>query len=124
MRPDKAVQGPLPASKADGRTKDRPSPLDRQRAVYAIPMLSAPQKAVLLALAYRAGASWPRCWPSVRDLMDLASLSRRTCQRALRDLVAAGYVSVAHRRTPKGSSDSNVYRLELDAPRQPPDPEW
>ena len=71
-------------------------------------------KAVLVWLAFHAGGSWPRCWPSVETLAKDSGYSRRTVVDALGALASRGLVEVRRRR-----SASNVYKLNLGSPGDP-----
>jgi len=56
------------------------------------------------------------CWPSVRRLADETGLSVRQCQRILRDLQAAGWITLESRFRPDGSQTSNLIRWTAAAP--------
>lgn len=83
------------------------TPLQRWRDVRALSLPSVP-KAVLLDLAYHAGASWPTCWPSIETLAEGTGLGERSVNRALRTLKATGYVSVKRQRR-----DVSIYTLHI-----------
>lgn len=74
------------------------------------------QKVVLLALADHSDDDG-KCWPSIRRLVKKVNVTDRTVQRVIRDLQAAGLVSVEPRPRPDGrGATSNLYRLALDPP--------
>lgn len=81
--------------------------LKRIQAVQALD-LHPRDKAVLVWLAFHAGGSWPRCWPSVATLAKDSGYSRRTVIDALGALAGRGLIDVQRRR-----SASNVYKLKL-----------
>lgn len=72
--------------------------------------------AVLAAMLERSGDGHPcTCWPSLQTLADDTGMDRWTVQRAIRHLLALGFVEVITRGT---CTSSNVYRmcLEVGAP--------
>ncbi len=76
--------------------------------------LSPPLKMILMALADHADDAG-YCWPSIPRIAAKASMSDRTVQRRLPELVARGLVVVSS-RPPKqdGSQSSRGYQLMLD----------
>jgi len=87
------------------------TPLERWAAVLAIRDLTGPQKAVLGALAFHAGESWPVAKPSLETLAVETGLSRATVFRALDDLDGR-YLT----KDSKHGNRVNHYRLMLPAP--------
>lgn len=83
---------------------------------WKIEGLSSPQKFVLLALAERADDDTLECWPSVPMLARMTSLSERTTQYAINELVQKAMINRVDR-----DGRSTLYRLTLtgagDAPR-------
>lgn len=77
--------------------------------------LSPPLKMIMMALADHADDSG-YCWPSIPRIAAKASMSDRTVQRRLPELVAKGLVVVTS-RPPKhdGSQSSHGYQLMLDS---------
>lgn len=78
---------------------------------------------VMLALADVAGGEddpYDHAYPSVERVMKMTKLSRRTVQRALRDLEADGYVRTTGKHDWGGGKFTNIYRIETgrqdDAP--------
>lgn len=93
----------------------RPSPLAKVHAVYGMEGLDAKERAVLLAMCYRAGESWPKCWAGHGDLSRLTAMSVSSCRRACESLKARGLLSWEARW--KGRErDSNLYKLLFAAP--------
>ena len=66
--------------------------------------------AVYMALARYANNN--KCWPSIGTICKKIGVSRPTVTKALNKLKAAGLISVQHRMTAEGDSDSNLYTLE------------
>ena len=86
-----------------------PSFLKRAEAVQFVD-LPGVQKAVLMWLAFRAGDSWPRCWPTVETLVNDTGFSRGAVRRALTALATAGHIT-SKRRWKGRNQTSNEYRL-------------
>lgn len=68
------------------------------------------EKFLLVMMANYADANG-RCWPSVQTLTDDTGMSRRSVQRAIKELVKRGFVKV-ETRTYRGRTISNVYVLK------------
>lgn len=51
------------------------------------------------------------CWPAISTLCRDLQLSRRTVQRALRELEADGFLSTARRHRENGSHTSSLYKI-------------
>ena len=79
--------------------------------IYADQELSHRAKTVYMYLKDRSNAD-DTCWPSVRRIAEDLKLSRRTGQRALADLERHGFLERTHRRRPKGSLTSSLYRIK------------
>ena len=75
------------------------------------PIVPGP-KLVLMALADAADDKGA-CWPSVATLAKQCSMSTRTVQRALQDLIGAGLLNRDLRRRSDGSTTSNLYQLNV-----------
>lgn len=75
--------------------------------------LTAGQKVVLIGLADRVGDRL-ECWPKVATLAADVAMSRRTVQRHIQALEAAGLVTrLPGKSTRTGRQSANFYRLEL-----------
>lgn len=72
----------------------------------------ASEKAVLMTLANYADRFGRQAWPSVPTIMQATSLSRRTVQRALRELEFSGLIEVEQIATNKASA---IYLLHVSA---------
>ena len=72
--------------------------------------LSASAKAFALALASYAGPE-RTAWPKLSTLEADTGMSRSTCQRAVRELQAAGYLAVDHQTRPGRGKVPSLYRL-------------
>ena len=83
--------------------------LGRMEAVRAVE-LHPRDKAVLVWLAFHAGESWPRCWPTVETLAEDTGYSVRTVIHSTAALASRGLIDVRRRR-----STSNVYTLKITA---------
>lgn len=70
--------------------------------------LSHRARAVYMCLKDHADAQG-RCWPGIRTLMRELNLSRRTVQRALKELEQAGLIQRQPRYRENGSRSSNLY---------------
>lgn len=68
--------------------------------------LSPSEKVVLVALAFRADKEG-KCWPSVRDLGEMTSMSPCTVSRVIQRLLSVGIISRSRR-----FSRSNVYSMQ------------
>ena len=75
-----------------------PTWLDRTQAVEKVPNLSPRDFAVLLALAYFAGDSWPRCWPAVETVCAFTRYGRTAVINATNALDARGLIAKRRRR--------------------------
>jgi GntR family transcriptional regulator len=73
----------------------------------------------LYALLGRYADRNGRSWPGIRTLAQRLQVSDRTIQRTLRDLEAAGALSVEVRTSSQGQQ-SNLYVLEVVTPASPP----
>jgi len=74
--------------------------------------LKAPDKSVLLMLAYRDNADPPHgCYPSLKKIAFDCGLARSTVQGCLERLSALGLVSRQSRFDAKGDATSNWYSL-------------
>lgn len=71
-------------------------------------------KLVLFLLADRYHEMDNVAWPSVNWLAEHTELSRRTVQRALRDLEAAGLIIPVGTRGRSADRQSTAYRLPID----------
>lgn len=75
-----------------------------------------PDRAIMLALAYRAD-DFGACWPSFATLAKDSGLTRRTIYRRLNRLVKNGELSIKSRRrfndTPGGRQSSHLYAIKL-----------
>lgn len=72
--------------------------------------LPNPQKAVLVALAYRDNHDEPHgCFPSLARVAQDCGLSRSTVVRCVRTLVSIGLVHRAPRRDPHGDQTTSWY---------------
>lgn len=78
------------------------------------PVATAPERAVLQGLVTFADNSTYTCWPSITTLSRQTVLSRRTVERALTRLEAAGLISREYRYREDGSQTANLYRLHVD----------
>lgn len=67
-------------------------------------------KSVYMYLRDRANRDG-ECWPCIRTIAADLRLSRRTVQRALSDLTAAGILTRSGRFRDNGSQTSNMYLL-------------
>lgn len=74
--------------------------------------LNPSQKLVLLKLADNANDDG-LCWPSKAHIIEQTGLSRSTVRRCVRQLAAAGLLSIDHRYTVEGEPTSNLYQLHL-----------
>lgn len=82
------------------------------------PRIGAHEIAVYAALAWRAGKK-ADCFPSYDDIAALAKIGVRSAKRAVKNLEAAGFITVA-RRYEDGQRTSNRYRLPFLAPGDKP----
>jgi len=71
------------------------------------------EKFVLLMLANRTNHDTGRCDPSHRRIADDCGMSPATVKRAIKELVAGGYLSVEN-RVKNGEKQPNQYKLHLD----------
>ena len=92
-------------------------PVSRSRWALAFPNISHAAGKVLLALADHADRSKLTCWPSVETLARETQTTRRTVQRALRQLEAAGAITTERSR----GRTSSLYRLIIPPNRVIPD---
>ncbi|UCX03551.1 helix-turn-helix domain-containing protein [Shewanella glacialimarina] len=69
------------------------------------------RKLVLLKLADNANDQG-ECWPSYQYIADQCEIGHSTVRKHIGELVKAGFVSVQHRKGPKGSS-TNVYTISI-----------
>ena len=69
------------------------------------------RKLVLLKLADNANDQG-ECWPSYQYIADQCEIGHSTVRKHIGELVKAGFVSVKHRKGPKGSS-TNVYTISI-----------
>ena len=69
------------------------------------------RKLVLLKLADNANDQG-ECWPSYAYIADQCEIGHSTVRKHIGELVKAGFVSVKHRKGPKGSS-TNVYTISI-----------
>jgi hypothetical protein len=76
--------------------------------------------ATWLAIAAHVNARSATAWPGVPLLAEERSTTERTIQRHLRELEAAGCLSVTSTRRPDGSQGTNTYRLATRAPVDEP----
>lgn len=78
-------------------------------------------KLVLFLLADKYNDDYNVAWPSVQWLADHTELSRRTVQRALRDLEAAGLIIPAGVMVNGGRADhaTSAYRLPIEDVPEP-----
>lgn len=85
-----------------------------QTMAYKMTMLNLPEKAVLTALAFTAGAD-SFCFPSYRDLLEKTGIgSKSTLAKTLSILEEAGFfVKKAHSKIGEGRT-VNTYRLLFD----------
>jgi len=108
-----------PAPRLDEREGSM-SALDTLREVRDL-HTSAAHKMVLSALVLRTNAEG-EAWPSYERLSRDAGLSLAKCKRVVKELEAAGHLSVRHgvRDGYTGWSDSNRYRVHLRCSAAPP----
>lgn len=71
------------------------------------------EKFVLLMLANRTNHDTGRCDPSHRRIAEDCGMSPATVKRAIKELVAGGYLSVEN-RVKNGEKQPNQYKLHLD----------
>lgn len=71
------------------------------------------EKFVLLMLANRTNHDTGRCDPSHRRISEDCGMSPATVKRAIKELVAGGYLSVEN-RVKNGEKQPNQYKLHLD----------
>ncbi|MDH1234456.1 helix-turn-helix domain-containing protein [Stutzerimonas stutzeri] len=71
------------------------------------------EKFVLLMLANRTNYDTGRCDPSHRRIAEDCGMSPATVKRAIKELVAGGYLSVEN-RVKNGEKQPNQYKLHLD----------
>ncbi len=71
------------------------------------------EKFVLLMLANRTNHDTGRCDPSHRRIAEDCGMSPATVKRAIKELVAQGYLSVEN-RVKNGEKQPNQYKLHLD----------
>lgn len=71
------------------------------------------EKFVLLMLANRTNHDTGRCDPSHRRIAEDCGMSAATVKRAIKELVAGGYLSVEN-RVKNGEKQPNQYKLHLD----------
>lgn len=71
------------------------------------------EKFVLLMLANRTNHDTGRCDPSHRRIAEDCGMSTATVKRAIKELVAGGYLSVEN-RVKNGEKQPNQYKLHLD----------
>lgn len=71
---------------------------------------STSRKAVLLALADRAGFDWV-CWPSQATIAGETEMDERSVRRILADLEVAGFITRRHRYTEHGKRTSDLIGL-------------
>ncbi|WP_434939167.1 helix-turn-helix domain-containing protein [Shewanella sp. HL-SH8] len=69
------------------------------------------RKLVLIKLADNANDQG-ECWPSYKYIADQCEIGHSTVRKHIGDLVKAGFVSVKHRKGPKGNS-TNVYTITI-----------
>lgn len=69
---------------------------------------------VMVALADRADETGV-CWPSVNTLARKTGLDRRTVQRVVSRMVEQGFLTKRSRKASDGDSDTNAYRINLEA---------
>jgi len=81
-----------------------------RRAVLAAPGLTDAQKVVAFALAEHMNRDGGSCWPSVETLGVEVTLTRRSVQRALAALQAAGWID---RQLGVGRGRSSHYRASF-----------
>lgn len=72
-----------------------------------------PDKAALVAIAYRAHPDGTGAYPSEERLVEESGFARRTVFNSIRRLARAGYLSVIYKGGPSGS---NAYTLHLSTP--------
>lgn len=75
--------------------------------------ISAPQKAVLLVLAYHHNAKTNQCNPSMRLVARESCTCFATVKRAIKGLDEAGFIQTFN-VTRRGLKSSNQYRLAID----------
>jgi helix-turn-helix protein len=71
---------------------------------------STAHKAVLLALADRAGFEW-ECWPSQATIAAETEMSERSVRRILADLEERGFIERAHRGNAQGGRSTDLITL-------------
>ena len=69
-------------------------------------------KALYMYLKDRANKDG-QCWPSLKTIAKDTSMSKRTVQRAIDDLVKYGVLEKECRTRENGGSSSNNYRIKL-----------
>lgn len=79
-----------------------------------LPVLSATDTLVLIALADYASDETRECWPSVATIARRARIDRRTVQRRLRSLEERGYIRIAIGGHQYGENTASAYRLLFD----------
>jgi DNA-binding MarR family transcriptional regulator len=79
--------------------------------IYAEAELPPRAKAVYMYLKDRSGKD-NSCWPALKTIAGDLSLSKRTIQRALDDLLKAGLLVKEPRHRENGSFTSNLYVLK------------
>lgn len=78
--------------------------------IYDNPELPSRARLVYMYLKDRANEDGV-CWPSIRTISNDLKLSRSTVKRALRDLVACGYLVKNPRTREDGSNTSMIFKL-------------
>ena len=78
------------------------------QAALADETLTMPMLAVYIALASFASYETGKAWPAISTLANLSRCSRRTVQRSLASLEAAGYLRRTYR---KNLRQSTIYEL-------------
>lgn len=84
-----------------------PKLLQRMQAVHRL-TLPWDEKAVLVWLAFYAGESWPKCWPTRKTLAHDVGCHPRQVTRATAKLAERGLIALETRK-----DQSNVYTLKL-----------
>ena len=77
-----------------------------------------PDRAILLALAFRANEKTGGCWPSLTTIAHDSGVTRRTVTRRLPCIAAAGEIIITHdgesRWTNGGKQASNRYTITIE----------
>jgi hypothetical protein len=101
-----------------GRPRPRSVHFENLEWAYAQRALSAPQRAVLVALAHHCHKD-ASCWPSMERLAHMTAFDRATVHRALRSLRAAKLIDIEKRRSRSGRQAASRYTLSRDDVESP-----